>query len=96
MSASICSCRRSRSHCGAALSRAADVPEGAELPQALKDHLQEQQTRVAELLSLLERLDEDADQMYTRIAVREAKALEMALDSMTLSKVLRGEQEAAS
>lgn len=67
-----------------------------EPPQALKDHLQEQQTRAAELLSLLERLDEDAEQMYTHIAVREAQALEGALDIVTLSKVLRGEQGAGS
>lgn len=69
----------------------AEIAGVEEIPEALQDFLQEQQTRVAELLSLLERLDEDADQMYTRIAVREAKELERALDSMTLAKVLKGE-----
>ena len=68
---------------------AAKAPE---LPEALADHLQEQHTRVSELLSLLRRLDEDCDEMYSRIAVREAEELERALDSMTLGKVLKGEE----
>lgn len=67
---------------------ASDAPE---LPEALRGYLREQQTRVAELLSLLERLDEDAEPMYTRIAVRQAEELEKALDETTLHKVMAGE-----
>lgn len=71
---------------------AAKAPE---LPEALADHLQEQHTRVSELLSLLRRLDEDCDEMYSRIAVREAEELEQALDHLTLQRVLKAERTAS-
>lgn len=67
---------------------AADV---SELPEWLTDHLQEQQTRVAELMSLLKRLDEDCNVMYSRIAVRMAEELEIALDQTTLRQVMAAE-----
>lgn len=68
----------------------------AELPEALASHLLEQQTRMSELVSLLERLDEDDDTpMCMGIAVREARELERALDSMTLEKVLSGTEVAS-
>lgn len=80
----------------------AETAEAADdvVPEALEDHLREQHTRVSELLSLLQRLDEDDDTpMCTRIAVREAEELERALDTITLSGVLKGqlvEEKAAS
>lgn len=74
----------------------AATPRVDALPSAIQEHLETQQRRAMELRSLLEMLDEsiEEDNGVLGIAVREAFALDNALDMVTLGRVLRGEPSA--